>query len=661
MSAIEQAAAGQGGEVPEEGTPQYNAALVPALSDLLLGRWVRGEADERGIEVTDREIDVELQTIIEEQFGGQEEFDKFLEQSGFSEEDALDRVELQLLTQCLQDQVVPQDPEAPAPTTERQGCQGEEEVEITQDEIQKFYDDNITQFETPETRDVRTLLNPDEEKAQEAADRLAEDPTAETWEDVAKELSTEKETADLGGLRPGVQEGQNEPALDEAIFSAAEGEVVGPIEVEGTGFYVIQVDKVNAAATQPLDETTSDQIRQQLVTQEQQQAVTDFQDEFVIKWRARTVCSEDLLADDTDGTVESQLAERCSNFSVTDDGCLGDDESDELQPDPVTGEVPKEPTGCGAFVPSRPVIPAIPLPQEEENPLLATPGWRGDSAAAGPAAAARRRGRATHGRRAARPAGSPSRHRSARNRAAWNRAARHGAARNRAAHGRTADYPTGGLSVSGETAAALARLDEITRRLRVECPWDREQDERSIVPHTVEEAYELADAAAQGDDVKLEDELGDVLFQVYFLALLLEERGAGSLASVAEGMSAKLVRRHPHVFGEAEASTSRQVLRNWDQIKRDVEGRGAGDPFADVPENLPGLLYARKILRRAAPDEGSPAPEDPGARDRAERWLGEVLLELVRISRRLGVDPELAVRAAAGRAREEARGAGPAS
>jgi XTP/dITP diphosphohydrolase/tetrapyrrole methylase family protein/MazG family protein/ATP diphosphatase len=217
--------------------------------------------------------------------------------------------------------------------------------------------------------------------------------------------------------------------------------------------------------------------------------------------------------------------------------------------------------------------------------------------------------------------------------------------------------------VSGDAAAALARLDEITRRLRVECPWDREQDERSIVPHTVEEAYELADAAAQGDDSKMIDELGDVLFQVHFLSLLLEERGAGSLAEVAEGMTAKLIRRHPHVFDESEArhllgsdpETSREVLANWDQIKREVEGRGADDPFADVPENLPGLLYARKVLRRAAPDAGSPPPKDPEARERAERWLGEVLLELVGISRRLGVDPELAVRAAAGRARDQAR------
>ena len=207
----------------------------------------------------------------------------------------------------------------------------------------------------------------------------------------------------------------------------------------------------------------------------------------------------------------------------------------------------------------------------------------------------------------------------------------------------------------------LARLDEITRRLRRECPWDREQDERSIVPHTVEEAYELADAAARGDDDKLIDELGDVLFQVLFLALLLEERGAGDLGAVAEGMSAKLIRRHPHVFEEsearellegAEAETAREVLANWDRIKREVEGRGDGDPFADVPENLPGLLYARKLLRRGDPDGGSPPSPDPDARDAAEAWIGELLLAAVGLSRRLGVDPELAVRAAADRYRE---------
>jgi nucleoside triphosphate diphosphatase len=211
-------------------------------------------------------------------------------------------------------------------------------------------------------------------------------------------------------------------------------------------------------------------------------------------------------------------------------------------------------------------------------------------------------------------------------------------------------------AAASDVAAALMRLDEITRRLRRECPWDREQDERSIVPHTVEEAYELADAAASADDAKLLDELGDVLFQVYFLALLLEERGAGSLAEVADSMAQKLIRRHPHVFGEAEARTAGEVLRNWDRIKREEEGRGAGEPFADVPENLPALLYARKMQRRAASaglarEQASERMPEPELREGAERWIGEALFALVDLARRLRVDPELALRAAAERFR----------
>lgn len=241
------------------------------------------------------------------------------------------------------------------------------------------------------------------------------------------------------------------------------------------------------------------------------------------------------------------------------------------------------------------------------------------------------------------------------------------------------------------TIEALEQLDLITRRLRRECPWDREQDERSIVPHTVEEAYELADAASTGDDAKLLDELGDVLFQVYFLALLLEERGAGDLATVAGLMREKLIRRHPHVFAEAEAADSAEVLDNWDRIKREQEGRA--ELFGDVPENLPALLYARKLQRRvssrgepgveagivaaeghedavesirralsqleglaAAGASGAPAAE-PGDREETEAELGELLFAVVDLARRLRVDPELALRAAAGRFRERAEGA----
>jgi uncharacterized protein YabN with tetrapyrrole methylase and pyrophosphatase domain len=200
---------------------------------------------------------------------------------------------------------------------------------------------------------------------------------------------------------------------------------------------------------------------------------------------------------------------------------------------------------------------------------------------------------------------------------------------------------------------ALGRLDDLTRRLRAECPWDREQDERSIVPHTVEEAYELADAAQRGDDGKLLDELGDVLFQVHFLSLLLEERGAGDLAAVAEHCRQKLVRRHPHVFGDIEASTAGEVLRNWDAIKAGEPGREAGI-FGEVPENLPGPLYARKMLRRASSNGVEPPAADLHALADAAgdfETVGDLLFACVALARRQKVDPELALRAAADRFR----------
>jgi uncharacterized protein YabN with tetrapyrrole methylase and pyrophosphatase domain len=193
-----------------------------------------------------------------------------------------------------------------------------------------------------------------------------------------------------------------------------------------------------------------------------------------------------------------------------------------------------------------------------------------------------------------------------------------------------------------DRALALERLDEITRRLRRECPWDREQDERSIVPHTVEEAYELADAAHSGDDAKLLDELGDVLFQVYFLALLLEERGQGSLAEVAEHCRQKLIRRHPHVFGDRAADTAGDVVRNWSQIKRDDERGGA--IFGDIPETLPSTLYAKKVLKRAA---------DAGHEFHPDTAPGEQLLAAVQETLATGDDPELALRQAADRYRRE--------
>ena len=216
---------------------------------------------------------------------------------------------------------------------------------------------------------------------------------------------------------------------------------------------------------------------------------------------------------------------------------------------------------------------------------------------------------------------------------------------------------------------ALEELQELTERLRRECPWDREQTAVTIVPHTVEEAYEVADAATVGDDARLADELGDLLFQVYFLALLLAEEGSADLEQVARAVHTKLVRRHPHVFGDADAQTAGRVRERWDQIKRDEEGRAG--IFHDVPESLPALLYARKVQRRAAAvnfeyadaagalsdleDElrelkealaatGETAPETQPDSHVFEE-LGDVLFASVNVARRLNVDPELALRA----------------
>jgi MazG family protein len=208
---------------------------------------------------------------------------------------------------------------------------------------------------------------------------------------------------------------------------------------------------------------------------------------------------------------------------------------------------------------------------------------------------------------------------------------------------------------------ALLQLQSLTERLRHECPWDREQTTRTIVPHTVEEAYEVADAALADDDPKLLDELGDLLFQVYFLALLLEERGAGDLAQVARGVHEKLVRRHPHVFGDVEADTAERVRSNWERIKREQEGREG--IFHDVADGLPGLLYARKIQQRAKA-VGFEYPDLAGAMDDLEdelrelkeepsaEELGDVLFAAVNVSRRLEVDPELELRRAAQRFRQ---------
>jgi MazG family protein len=213
--------------------------------------------------------------------------------------------------------------------------------------------------------------------------------------------------------------------------------------------------------------------------------------------------------------------------------------------------------------------------------------------------------------------------------------------------------------------AEVAALAEVGLRLRRECPWDREQTAETIVPHTIEEAFVVADAVAAGG-TGLPDELGDLLFQAVFLSQLLEEEGTADLALVARGQTDKLVARHPHVYGQAAADTASGVVDLWERRKR--EERAGQGIFHELPAGLPALAYATKAQRRAAAvgfdfpgveaalakleEETGELREDPGARE-----LGDVLFAAVAAARALGADPELALRASAQRFRERVEGA----
>ena len=209
--------------------------------------------------------------------------------------------------------------------------------------------------------------------------------------------------------------------------------------------------------------------------------------------------------------------------------------------------------------------------------------------------------------------------------------------------------------VAGEVAAFV----ELVAKLRAECPWDAEQTHRTLTRHLLEETYEVLEALdAVGDGgpdtdpdayAHLEEELGDLLFQIVFHTTLATEAGFFGLGDVARGINDKLVHRHPHVFGEVEVTGADDVLANWEQIKKVEKGRES--VFDGIPADLPALLYALKVTKKATTFGVVPDP--------ADQSIGGQLLALVAAARAADgdVDPETELRAAAGRLRDRARAA----
>ncbi|WP_461786512.1 nucleoside triphosphate pyrophosphohydrolase [Prosthecobacter sp.] len=213
---------------------------------------------------------------------------------------------------------------------------------------------------------------------------------------------------------------------------------------------------------------------------------------------------------------------------------------------------------------------------------------------------------------------------------------------------------------------ALTRLRYVVHRLRAPggCPWDMEQTHESLIPHVIEEAYEVAEAIRGGDPVQICDELGDILLQPVLHAEIASETGAFDLDQMAHGLTEKLIRRHPHVFGAASAATTDAVLSQWDAIKRVEKGTQHEGMLHGVGSGLPALMRGQKLQKKAArvgfdwPDaapvfdkireEAAELEEAVQSGDKAhiEEEIGDLFFSVVNLARKLGIESESALAAA---------------
>ncbi len=329
---------------PKQGSKKYEEAQEKALTELIEGAWIRGEAEEMGISVTEKQVEDELESIKKQNFPTAGAYDKFLKESNFSQDEVDDLVELQIFTKEIQEQINTQSPKP------------------SSSEIEAYYEaEKEAQFTTKESRDVRLILNEDKGEVEAAKAALEKDSSPASWKKAATKYSSDPSSKSKGGLQEGITEEFLKGPLKTAIFDSPTGELTGPVKFE-KNWVLVEVVKLNPGKEQTLAEAKP-QIESTLGQQAQQEYLSEFVADFESKWTDRTSCADGFEI------------EKCGNFKG--DGhpknaspaCYEADPKTPAKecPAPVTPTSPALPGSVTESKPKGEPFPQRPLPEASEE------------------------------------------------------------------------------------------------------------------------------------------------------------------------------------------------------------------------------------------------------------------------------------------------------
>lgn len=364
----QQAAQAKLKKAPEPGSAKYEEIKAAALGELLDQIWIKGEAEELGVKVTSKQVDEELANIKKQSFPSKGAYQKFLKESKFTEADVQDRVELQVLSGAIQEQV---SSEAPSPSSS---------------EIEAYYQaEKKAQFSEEESRDVRLVVNKDKGQVEAAKKLLEKDNSLANWKKVVKKYSSNPAGAAKGGLQEGITAEFLKGPLKTAIFGSATGELKGPVKFQ-TNWFVVEVVKLSPAKEKSLGEVKA-QIEETLKGEKQQSFFSEFVTSYQTKWQQRTYCASSITDGIEKSQVRDQLAQRCANVSSS--GHPANAPEACFESDPST---PAE--ACPAIVtPTSPALPGTVTLQKpkgepfQQRPIPTSFGEEGEAGGEVPAGA----------------------------------------------------------------------------------------------------------------------------------------------------------------------------------------------------------------------------------------------------------------------------------